>query len=76
MFDALGEGGSHATQDVRMGEYRRSEGDFHTSFYTIPSETAFLPCAGALPALRLPDIAAAQALALSAPSSSALFQDP
>ena len=72
MFDALGEGGSHATQDVRMGEYRRSEGGFHT-FYTIPSETAFLPCAGVLPALGLPDSADAQALAMSAPSSCMRF---
>ena len=50
MIDASGEGGSHATKGVEMVEYRRSDGDLHTSLHTIPSETAFLPCAGVLTA--------------------------
>ena len=62
-------------QGMGMVEYRRSVGDFHTSMHTIPSETAFLPCTGILPALGLPDSADAQALAPSAPSSCTLSQD-
>ena len=75
MHPGGGGGGSHATHGMGMVEYRRSEEDFHT-LRTIPSETAFLPCAGFLPALGLPDSADAQALAPSAPSSCALSQDP
>ena len=64
------------TKGVGMVEYHRSDGDCHTSLYTIPSETAFLPCAGVLPVLGPPDSVDAQALAPSAPSSCALPQDP
>ena len=76
MLDASEQGGSHVRKGMGMVEYCRSEGDFHTSLHTIPSETAFLPCAGILPALGLPDSADAQALAPSTPSSCALSQDP